>query len=315
MERKKIVMAKTAFIFPGQGAQYIGMAQDFYETYEESKEIFDKAKEILNIDIAEICFTENEQLNITEYTQAAILTVCIAILRKVESMGVKADVTAGLSLGEYPALVASKVLTFEDALKVVRQRGILMQEAVPVGLGAMAAVLGLDEKLTSKICEETPGIVTVANYNCPGQIVISGEAKAVEEAGIRIKEAGAKRVLPLNVSGPFHSPMLEGAGKELGKVLDSVTIHRPVIPYVDNTNAQFVTEGEGIKNLLVDQVSSSVMWQQSVEQMIANGVDTFIEIGPGKTLTSFVKKISKECITINIEKISDLEKLQEVPKC
>lgn len=310
-----MIMAKIAFIFPGQGAQYIGMAQDFYDTCEESKQVFDKAKEILNIDLVDLCFTENEQLNITEYTQIAMLTASVAILKKVESLGIKADVTAGLSLGEYPALVAGGVLTFEDALKVVRARGILMQVAVPVGLGTMAAVLGLDEKLTSKICEETPGIVTVANYNCPGQIVISGETKAVEEASLSIKEAGAKRVIPLNVSGPFHSPMLKGAGEELSKVLDSISIKKPAIPYVDNTNAEYITEAEGIKDLLVDQVSSSVMWQQSVEQMIGNGVDTFIEIGPGKTLTSFIKKISKECITINIEKISDLEKLQEVPLC
>lgn len=308
-------MAKIAFIFPGQGAQYVGMAQDFYETCKESKQIFDIAQEKLDINITELCFTKNELLNITEYTQIAMLTVCVAMLKKVESLGIKADVTAGLSLGEYPALVANGVLDFEDSLMVVRQRGKLMQEAVPVGLGAMAAILGFDEDLTQKICEETPGIVTIANYNCPGQIVISGEIKAVEEASLRIKEVGAKRVIPLNVSGPFHSPMLKGAGEELGKVLNSITIHKPIIPYVDNTNAKYITDVENIKDLLEKQVSSSVMWKQSVELMIANGVDTFIEIGPGKTLTSFVKKIKKECTTINIEKIEDLEKLQEVPLC
>ena len=308
-------MAETAFIFPGQGAQYAGMAQDFYDSFDESKQVINKAGELLNIDFKELMFTKNEQLDKTEFTQIAMLTACAAILKKVEASGVRADVTGGLSLGEYPALVASGVLSFEDALKVVRRRGILMEEAVPAGKGAMAAVLGLDGKQVDEICKETHGIVTVANYNCPGQIVISGEKEAVEEAAGRLKETGAKKVIPLNVSGPFHSPMLKSAGEELLKVLESVTIHKPVIPYVDNTNGEYITQEQGIKDLLVKQVSSSVMWQQSVERMIENGVDTFIEIGPGKTLTAFVRKISRECKTINIEKVSDLEKLQEVRKC
>lgn len=305
-------LSKIAFIFPGQGAQYVGMAQDFYDSYEESRQVFEEAEDTLSMNIKDLCFIENEQLHITEFTQISMLTACTAMLRQVERLGIKADVTAGLSLGQYPALVANKVFTFADAAKVVKMRGKLMQEAVPIGVGSMAAVLGLSEELTLKICEQTSGIVTVANYNCPSQIVISGEKKAVEDASVLIKEAGAKRVLPLNVSGPFHSPMLTGAGEALKKVLDPISIYKPIIPYVDNTNAAYIYEEENIKELLAKQVYSSVMWQQSVESMIQNGVDTFIEIGPGKTLTSFVKKISKDCKTINIEKVTDLDKLQEV---
>lgn len=305
-------LSKTAFIFPGQGAQYVGMAQDFYDSYKESKQVFEEAEDTLSMNIKDLCFIENEQLHITEFTQIAMLTACTAILRQVESLGIKADVTAGLSLGQYPALVANKAFSFADAAKVVQMRGKLMQEAVPSGVGSMVAVLGLSEELTLKICEETSGIVTIANYNCPGQIVISGEKKAVEDASTLIKEAGAKRVLPLNVSGPFHSPMLTGAGEALKKILEPIIIHNPIIPYVDNTNATYIYERNNIKELLAKQVYSSVMWQQSVETMIQNGVDTFIEMGPGKTLTSFVKKISKDCKTINIEKVMDLERLQEV---
>lgn len=305
-------LSKIAFIFPGQGAQYVGMAQDFYDSYQESRQVFEEAEDTLSMNIKDLCFIENEQLHITEFTQIAMLTACTAILRQVEHLGIKADVTAGLSLGQYPALVANQVFPFADAAKVVKMRGKLMQEAVPTGVGSMAAVLGLSEELTLKICEQTSGIVTVANYNCPGQIVISGEKKAVEDASILIKEAGAKRVLPLNVSGPFHSPMLTGAGEALKKVLEPISIYKPIIPYIDNTNAAYIYEEENIKELLAKQVYSSVMWQQSVENMIQNGVDTFIEIGPGKTLTSFVKKISKDCKTINIEKVTDLDKLQEV---
>lgn len=305
-------MGKIAFVFPGQGSQYVGMAQEFYNNFPESKQVFDEAEEVTGLSMTDLVFNENDDLNITEYTQAAMLTASAAILKKVESMGIKPDVTAGLSLGQYASLVASGAMSFRDAVKVVRQRGILMQEAVPTGLGAMSAVLGTDIKLIEEICRGTEGIVSIANYNCPGQIVITGEAKAVEIAGSKLKEAGAKRVLPLNVSGPFHSIMLEEAGKKLGEVLDTVEIHTPVIPFVDNTTAEYIIEKDEIKDRLVKQVSSSVMWQQSVEKMIEMGVDTFIEMGPGKTISGFVKKIDKTCTTINIEKIEDLDKLQEV---
>ena len=308
-------MSKIAFMFPGQGSQYVGMSQDFYEQFEESKAVFETATSLLGFSMEDLCFKENDQLNITEYTQVAMLTASTAILKKVESMGIKPDVTVGLSLGEYNALIASSVLTFEEAVKVVRERGILMQNAVPVGLGAMAAVLGAKKELIEEVCENTKGIVSIANYNCPGQIVISGEVEAVEKASEALKEQGAKRVIPLNVSGPFHSPMLKEAGEQLVKVLDTVEIKKPVVPYVANVNAKMITEAEPIKELLGQQVSSSVRFEQSIEALLEDGVDTFIEMGPGKTLTGFVKKVNRKVNVINIEKVEDLEKLKEISQC
>ncbi len=308
-------MSKIAFMFPGQGSQYVGMSQDFYEQFEESKEVFETATSLLGFSMEDLCFKENDQLNITEYTQVAMLTASTAILKKVESMGIKPDVTVGLSLGEYNALIASSVLTFEEAVKVVRERGILMQNAVPVGLGAMAAVLGAKKELIEDVCENTKGIVSIANYNCPGQIVISGEVEAVEKASEALKEQGAKRVIPLNVSGPFHSPMLKEAGEQLVKVLDTVEIKKPVVPYVANVNAKMITEAEPIKELLGQQVSSSVRFEQSIEALLEDGVDTFIEMGPGKTLSGFVKKVNRKVNVINIEKVEDLEKLKEISQC
>lgn len=295
-----------AFIFPGQGAQVVGMGKDFYDNSALSKEIFDKATELLKIDMKALCFEENENINITEYTQAALVTTSVAMLKVLEEKGVKPDVCAGLSLGEYCALVASKVMSFDDAVKVVRQRGILMQEAVPLGLGAMCAVIGLDGEKINDVCDTIDG-VTVANYNCPGQIVISGKKEAVEEAAEKLKEAGARRCVMLNVSGPFHSEMLTGAGEKLYEVLKDVELKEFSIPYVTNVTGEYVTDTDNIKELLKKQVSSSVRWQQSVENMIAKGVDTFIEIGPNKTLASFVKKINKEVKIYNIEKWEDVE--------
>lgn len=308
-------MSKIAFMFPGQGSQYIGMAKDFYAQFEESKKVFEQATQLLGFSMEELCFEENENLHITEYTQAAMLTASTAILRQVESMGIQPDYTVGLSLGEYNALVASKVLTFEEAVQVVRQRGILMQNAVPVGLGAMAAVLGAKKEVIEQVCEQTEGIVSIANYNCPGQIVISGEAEAVQKASEALKEQGVKRVVPLKVSGPFHSKMLEGAGKALLEVLDTVKIQKPVIPYVANVNAEVIEDAEPIKELLSEQVASSVRFEQSIERLLEEGVTTFIEMGPGKTLSGFVKKINRSVNVINIEKVEDLEKLKEIVAC
>lgn len=303
-------MGKVAFMFPGQGSQYIGMGKEFYDTFSVCKEVFETASRASGLDVVSLCFEENEQIHITEYTQIAMIAAEAAMLKAVEEKGIKPDVTAGLSLGEYGALMASGVLTPEDAFALVRKRGIYMQEAVPTG-GAMTAVLGLDTAKIEEACESTEGIVSVANYNCPGQTVITGEAAAVEAAAAKCSEAGAKRCVPLKVSGPFHSAMLAGAGKKLGEALKNVEIHPIAIPYIANVTAAYVTNTEEVKPLLEKQVSSPVKWQQSVERMIADGADTFIEIGPGKTLTGFMRKINREMKVYSIEKPEDLEKVAE----
>ena len=301
-------MSKTAFVFPGQGAQYVGMGKDFYEAFPECREVFETASEASGLDIAKLCFEENDQINQTEYTQVCMLAAEMAVLRAVELKGITSSVNAGLSLGEYGALVASKAMSLRDACRVVRRRGILMQEAVPVG-GAMAAVLAMDAAKIEEICGQTEGIVSIANYNCPGQIVITGEEQAVDAACAALKEAGAKRTVRLNVSGPFHSAMLQGAGEKLMDVLKDVELTAFDTPYITNVTADYVTSTEGIRDLLCRQVSSSVRWQQSVERMIADGVDTFIEMGPGKTLSGFMRKINRDVKVINIEKVEDLQKL------
>lgn len=306
-------MSKIAFIFPGQGAQACGMGQDFYEQTETGKRIFDKATELMGFSMPQLCFEENDRLDITEYTQAAMVTASIAMMRVLEENGIKPDVAAGLSLGEYCALAAAGVMSDEDAIRTVRQRGILMQEAVPVGEGAMAAILALDAAAIEEVTGAMEG-VWIANYNCPGQIVISGGKAAVEEACEKLKAAGAKRAVMLNVSGPFHSGMLADAGEKLGEVLSQVELHEPQIPYVANVTAQYVKSAAEVKELLTRQVSSSVRWQQSVEAMIADGVDTFIEIGPGKTLAGFMRKISRDVKTLNVEKLEDIGKVAEALK-
>ena len=303
-------MSKIAFIYPGQGAQYIGMGQEFYEQTETGKKTFDKASELLGFSMPDLCFKENDQLNITEYTQAAMVTVSIAMTKVLNELGVFADVTAGLSLGEYAALFAAGVMREEDAITVVRQRGILMQEAVPAGIGAMAAILALENETIEKVTKDIED-VWIANYNCPGQTVISGKKEAVDLACEKLKEARAKRTLSLNVSGPFHSGMLVQAGEKLGKVLEGISLNTPSIPYVANVTADYVTDASKVRDLLTRQVSSSVRWQQSVEAMIADGTDTFVEIGPGKTLSGFMKKISRDVKVMNIEKLADMEKAVE----
>lgn len=300
-------MGKTAFIFPGQGAQYIGMSREFYEQIPACREVFELASEASGLDIAALCFEENEKINITEYTQICMLAAEAAILKALQEKGYQPDVTAGLSLGEYGALMAAGVLDFKDAFALVRKRGIYMQEAVPTG-GAMSAVLGLHAAAIEEICRNIEGTVSVANYNCPGQIVITGAEEAVLEAGEKCKEAGAKRVVPLKVSGPFHSQMLSGAGEKLGEELQNVQIQEYQIPYLSNVIADYVTEPSAVKDLLKLQVSSPVRWQQSVEKMIADGVDEFVEIGPGRTLSGFMRKINKDVKVCNIDKMEDFEK-------
>lgn len=303
-------MSRTAFIFPGQGAQVCGMGKDFYEKTETGRQIYDRATELLGFSMPELCFEKNDRLDITEYTQAALVTTSIAMMKVLEEAGVRPDVTAGLSLGEYAALTAAGVMSADDAITAVRQRGILMQQEVPAGIGSMAAILALDAQTIETVLSSMED-VWIANYNCPGQIVISGRKEAVEEACVKLKEAGAKRTVILNVSGPFHSKMLEGAGKKLGQVLDAIEIRKPEIPYAANVTAEYVTEAEPIKRLLMEQVSSSVRWQQSVETMLKDGVDTFIEIGPGRTLTGFVKKISRDVKIWNVGTLEEIEKTVE----
>lgn len=301
-------MGKVAFMFPGQGAQYIGMGKEFYENSEVAKEVYKTASEVTGLDIESICFEENEKINITEYTQVAMLTTEVALLKVLEEKGIKADVCAGLSLGEYGALVCSGVLTTKDAFYVVRNRGKFMQEAYPTG-GAMTAVLGGEKELIEQICEETEGIVSIANYNCPGQIVISGEKTAVDAAAAKLNEAGVKRCIPLNVSGPFHTKLLAGAGEKLGEVLADVEVQDIKMPYVSNTLAEYITDKDQVKALLVRQVSESVCWEQSVRKMLEDGVTTFVEIGPGKTLAGFMRKIDRSATVLNLDKWEDLDKV------
>lgn len=305
-------MGKTAVIFPGQGAQYVGMAKDFYDSFEDSKKVFDEADDVLDIELKKICFEENDDINKTEYTQPAMVAAEVAIYEHLKNAGLKADVFAGLSLGEYSALVAAGAMTLADGIKTVRRRGILMQNEVPLGMGGMAAVIAMDADKIAEICENTPGKVQIANYNCPGQIVISGEAEAVKAASAALAEAGAKRVIPLNVSGPFHSQMLVPAGEKLYDFLQGVDVAEGFAPYYCNADAEEITDAAKVKELLKRQVYSSVRWQQTIENMIADGVDTFIEVGPGKTLTGFLKKINREVKSINIATVDDLAKLEEL---
>lgn len=306
-------MSKIAFIYPGQGAQKAGMGKDFYENSESARAVFDRASEILDLDMKELCFEENDRLDLTEYTQAALVTTCLAMTKVVSEHGIRPDVTAGLSLGEYCAIAVAGGMSGEDAIRTVRKRGILMQNTVPAGEGAMAAVLGLEASAIEEVIADIEG-VSIANYNCPGQIVITGVTAKVEEASEKLKAAGAKRVVMLNVSGPFHSPLLKSAGEELLKELENVEIHKLEIPYVTNVTAEYVQNEEEIKGLLGQQVSSSVRWEQSIRKMIEEGVDTFVEIGPGKTLAGFMRKISRDVAMYNIGTWEDVEKVAEALK-
>ena len=301
-------MSKTAFLFPGQGVQKCGMGKDFYENSSQAAKLFEEASEALRLDMKALCFEENDRLDQTEYTQAALVTTYLAMCRELESRGVKPDITAGLSLGEYAAIAAAGAMSDLDAIRLVRKRGMLMQNTVPAGEGAMCAILALDEKKIEEILSEIPD-VTIANYNCPGQIVITGKTAAVEMAAARLKEIGARRTLMLNVSGPFHSPMLEPAGAALRQELEQVTFQRLQIPYVTNVNACEITDASEIPELLVRQMYSPVRWMQSMEYMLKSGVDTFVEIGPGKTLEGFLKKINRNAQVHHVSCWEDLEQI------
>ena len=301
-------MSKTAFLFPGQGVQKCGMGKDFYENSSQAAKLFEEASETLGLDMKALCFEENDRLDQTEYTQAALVTTYLAMCRELESRGVKPDITAGLSLGEYAAIAAAGAMSDLDAIRLVRKRGMLMQNTVPAGEGAMCAILALDEKKIEEVLNEIPD-VTIANYNCPGQIVITGKTAAVEMAAARLKEIGARRTLMLNVSGPFHSPMLEPAGAALRQELEQVTFQRLQIPYVTNVNACEITDASEIPELLVRQMYSPVRWMQSMEYMLKSGVDTFVEIGPGKTLEGFLKKINRNVQVHHVSCWEDLEQI------
>ena len=284
------------------------MGQSFYEADADARAVFDEASELLGYDMKALCFEENEKLNLTQYTQPAMVTTGIAIMKVVEKQGLLPDTAAGLSLGEYEALYAAGALSVTDAIRVVARRGELMEAAVPAGVGAMAAVLGAEASLIEETLSEIPE-VWIANYNCPGQIVISGKKEAVEAAAEALKARGIKRVLMLNVSGPFHSGLLREAGEELGKVLAATEIHPLRIPYYANVTGGIVEDAAKVRGLLTEQVYSSVRFEQSIRNMLSAGVDTFYELGPGKTLAGFVKKIDREATVVNIETMEDLAKI------
>lgn len=304
-------MNKIAVMFPGQGSQIAGMGKDFYENSAIAREIYDTASTRLGIDMKELCFYPNECLDLTEYTQAALVTTSLAMARTAEAAGLKSDVTAGLSLGEYSAIAFAGGMNDRDAIYAVRQRGIFMQEAVPVGEGAMAAVLGMTGEQVEQGISGIEG-VSIANYNCPGQIVITGASEGIKQAEKVLKEQGAKRIVLLNVSGPFHSPLLKNAEMKLNEVLEKIHMHPLRIPYVNNVTAEYITDIMKIHPLLVSQITSSVRWQQSVERMIEDGVDTFVEIGPGKTLTGFLRKINRSVKSYNISTWEELEKTMKI---
>jgi len=305
-------VGKIAFVFPGQGSQAVGMAQDVAGRFPEIKALFDKADARLGYQLSRIIFNgPAETLTLTENAQPAILTASVAMLSLLEKEGLVPDYVAGHSLGEYSALVAAGALAFEDAVYAVRMRGLYMEEAVPAGTGAMAAVLGLDAARLAEVCDEVSrsgDLVQLANLNSPGQIAISGTKAGVEKASAAAKEAGAKRVIPLNVSGPFHSELMKPAAEKLKAVLEAIAIADARVPVVANVTADLVTDRGMIKELLLRQIYSPVRWIESVEKLVALGVDTFVEVGPGKVLAGLIKKIERSARVLNVNDYESFEK-------
>ena len=306
-------MSKIAFVFPGQGSQKVGMGKDFYDSYACAKNVFEEADEALGFSITKMCFDgPEEELRLTKYTQPAILTCSVAALAVMREHGLECEAAGGHSLGEYSALVAAGVMGLQDAVVAVHKRGEFMQEAVPVGEGAMAAVIGLTPDEIVAVCQnveaECGEAVQAVNFNCPGQVVIAGATKAVDKAAEALKAAGAKRAIPLPVSAPFHSTLMKPAAERLKEVLDKIEFRDAKFPVFANVTAEPVVKAEEIRALLVKQAASPVKWEMSMHRMIKEGVDTFVEVGPGKVLTGFTKKIDRGMNALNVEDMASLEK-------
>lgn len=303
-------MGKTAFLFAGQGAQYIGMGKELYDSFSVCRQIFEEADESLHMDLTKLIFQgDKETLDLTENTQPSIVTMSIAALYAAKEYGLVPDVVAGLSLGEYSALTAGGMFYLSQVIPLVRKRGRFMQEAVPEGVGKMCAILGLAEDQVREACKEAQryGIVEPANFNCPGQIVIGGENQAVDEAAALAKSKGAMKTLDLSVSAPFHTSMLRPAATRLKEELEHITLGELKTPLISNVHADYVKDNCEVKELLYQQVMSSVLWEQSIRRMINDGVENFVELGPGRTLSGFVKKIDRSLKTYHIEDIASLE--------
>ncbi len=307
---------RIGFLFPGQGAQYIGMGKDLYDNFQEYREVYEEINKITGIDVADLSFNSDEEtLNQTKNTQICILAMSLGILKLLEKENIKAEISSGLSLGEYTALIYSGAISFEDGVKIVKTRGELMQNLCPNGDWSMAAILGLNEEQVKEICSKiTDGFISPANYNCPGQIVVSGERKAINEAMEKSKALGAKKAVELKTSGPFHTKMLEGASIQLRKELENININKFNTKVVKNLDGKIYSNDENIKDILSKHITNSVRFEQGIQTMLNEKIDTFIEIGPGKTLSGFVKRTNREVTTLNINDVESFNNTLEILK-